>query len=109
MKSKKITNKMRKTKKIGGFSYPKIKLSLHGHKVPCSTCKSNEYYKIDTSVPRSKTAGIAMNLIFGDEANPSLNHPLRCYVCTKCITCKFVYAPTKWNGLDVPIKETQMN
>ena len=103
--------KQQKTTEGGAsFNYPQLSLALNNKLVSCHTCGGTIYYKLNVSVERSKTATLATDWLFGDAGQDIINavsHPMRCYVCTQCITCKFLYAPTTWNQLTTPIQEIQ--
>lgn len=102
---KKMKNqKSHKTKIVGGFNYPMVSLQYDQYLVKCHTCSSTVYYEMDISVDRSKTAVIGMDILFGNNSNQFVSHPMKSYVCTQCNTCKLIYTSTVWNGLQQRIK-----
>jgi len=84
------------------INYPNVSLKYNSKNILCEICKNNSFYKIDASVDRSKTATIFLGSDLGDV----VSHPLKMYVCIKCLYCKFVYTSTYWNTLQDKIIET---
>jgi len=89
------------TKKQNKLNYPNVSLNYNGKNILCDVCQNDSFYKMDTSVDRSKTATI----ILGDYGD-IVSHPLKMYVCINCLNCKFVYTSTRWNDLQDKIMET---
>ena len=87
------------------MNYPLCSLQLDGINIPCGVCNSSNYYIINVSVDRSKTASIATDIFLGSEANQFISHPYKSYVCHTCLHARFVYQPTYWNGLQQRIIE----
>ena len=94
----------------GKMNYTLVSISYNGGKnIQCDVCQQIEFYKINVSIDRSKTADLASNFLLGSEFQDVVSHPVKMYVCTKCHNCKFVYSPTTWNGLkDTIIEQTSV-
>jgi hypothetical protein len=88
------------------FNYPRVNLKYNGNPIRCEVCSTDAFFKVDISVDRSKTATLLTDAVLDEQWNQVLSHPLRMYVCTQCLWCKQMYAPTSWNGLNQTIVET---
>lgn len=88
------------------MNYPIVSLSYKNDKITCDICKKNSFYKIDMSIQRSKAASIITGFVVGDGLSDIIEHPVKCYLCTTCLNCRFVYADTTWNGVKSLIKES---
>ena len=85
------------------LNYPNVSLNYNGKSVLCEVCQNNSFYKMNTSIDRSKTASIILSDLGGDV----VSHPVKMYVCINCLNSKFVYTATSWNQLRDKIIETQ--
>ena len=92
----------------GKIKYPMMTLSYGGNSISCDVCKNNKYYKMDMSISRSKVASITSGIILINGVTDIISHPVKCYLCTTCLNCRFVYATTTWNKLKTVIEETKV-
>jgi hypothetical protein len=93
----------------GKIKYPMMTLSYGGNSISCDVCKNNKYYKMDMSISRSKVASITSGIILINGVTDIISHPVKCYLCTTCLNCRFVYATTTWNKLKTVIQETKVD
>lgn len=82
------------------MNYPFVKLSYGQKEIKCDTCESSIFYKIRTSINRSKTASFFMEDLEG-----VVNHPTVMYTCVNCSQCKLFYEANSWYGLKQKIIE----
>ena len=109
-KAMRINKPKNKTIKSGAFfsstskgkymNYPFVKLSYSQKEVKCDTCGSSIFYKIRTSINRSKTASL-----FFEDLEGVINHPTVMYTCVNCSQCKLFYEANRYNGLEQKIIE----
>lgn len=92
----------------GKIKYPMMTLSYSGNSISCDVCKNNKYYKMDMSISRSKVASITSGIVLINGVTDIISHPVKCYLCTTCLNCRFVYATTTWNKLKTVIEETKV-
>lgn len=109
VRTKKPKNKTVKGGVLGLFSskpkskymkYPFVKLSYGQKEIKCDICEWSIFYKIRTSINRSKTAGF-----FLEDLEGIVNHPSDMYTCINCSHCKFFYEANTYNGLKQKITE----
>ena len=94
-------NIVQKDVKIG----PKRTFRLNDQLIQCAECKETCFFKLDTSIDRSKTATIISDFVGADSMVQVASHPVKMLVCCNCYSCKFIYQSTTWNGIVQKIKE----
>ena len=109
MRTKKPKNKTVKGGFFGLFSsktkskymkYPFVKLSYGEKDINCEICGWSIFYKIRTSINRTKTSGI-----FLEDLEAIANHPTNMYTCVNCSNCKFFYEANTYNGIKQKVIE----
>ena len=85
------------------MKYPFVKLSYGEKDIKCDICEWSIFYKIETSINRSKTAGI-----FLEDLEGVVNHPTYMYTCINCSHCKFFYKANTYNGIKQKITENMV-
>lgn len=109
VRTKKPKNKTVKGGIFGLFSskpkskymkYPFVKLSYGQKEIKCEICGWSIFYKIRTSINRSKEAGI-----FLEDLEGIVNHPTNMYTCLNCSNCKFFYEANTYNGIKQKVIE----
>lgn len=88
------------------MKYPEVSISYKNNRILCDVCNKDKFYKIDMSIPRSKVATGFAGIILGEGISDLIDHPVKCYLCTNCLHCRFVYANTTWNGTTQLIEES---
>jgi hypothetical protein len=84
---------------------PKKTFTLNNQSIKCGECGETVFFKLDTSIDRSKTATIASNYLGMEKLNQVVSHPLKMLVCCNCYSCKFIYQSTTWNQIVQKIAE----
>jgi hypothetical protein len=85
------------------INYNEVSISYKNNRISCDVCKKDKFYTIDMSISRSKVASGFAGVILGDGISDLIEHPVKCYLCTTCLSCRFVYANTLWNGTKAAI------
>lgn len=94
MKTKRIHNKRRKSRKMKGgktFSSSKpVKLNYNGKDIICDICGSNNYTENTGTIGKSKVRQGFGNFFFGDAADVVDNTSIIIYTCNICGICKII-------------------
>lgn len=87
-------------------TYPLKTLFYYTKSIDCHICKNTLFFKINSSLARSVVANF-FSVFSG--TYKFVKHPMKMFVCAKCLACRFVYPLTLWNRIHTTIIEKRAN